>query len=260
MFTNTIGRWGRSATQRPAPQAPAPRKHARNGRQALDGLKHEAPVEPQREPYIPPPFSPEMHEDLERWVERLLNEAADLDNEALRLMNLAEKRREKAAEAERLVWLVRTVPGEPAKPTATEEQASPETSADQEAPPVLAGDLCFGCKRSRDTLPCYSALEGRDVALCARCHPSADEVDDAGADGEEPEPVDVPELPESMTPDVVPAPVSGPAAVPQLVADRARGAYSRYVIGDGDPDTVRLAPVRDGETRTDMPAVNGAVR
>jgi len=246
VFTNTIGRWGRSATQRPAPQAPGPRKHARNGRQALDGLKHEAPVEPQREPYIPAPFSPEMHDDLERWVERLLNEAADMDNEALRLMNLAQKRREKAAEAERLVWLVRTVPGEPAKPKAPDAQEDPQAPVEQEAPPALAGDLCFGCKRSRDTLPCYSALERRDVPLCPRCHPSADEVDDTGADGDEPAPRRPTPTADEGLPEALVSEPFGPAAVPQLQRR--------------DTETIRMPwgkPVVLSDTLTDLMALDG---
>lgn len=260
MFSKSIGRLAANANRRrdaagvrvhpDAGQVPSPAKHrapARGAASALHQIKAEAPTMPKP---LPDAFAFEafalgwMDDDIARM--RL--DAAAKEQRANQLLGEATRLRTAADNWERLRRI--------ADVFSADEPPAPTT---QGAPRAVAGDLCFGCKRSRDTLPCYSALEGRDVALCARCHPSADDIDDAGADGEEPERIE-PELPESMTPAAVPAPVSGPAAVPQLVADRAKSAYSRYVIGDGDPDTVTLSPVRDGETRTDIPAVNGAGR
>lgn len=279
MFSKSIGRLAANASRRrdaagvrvhpDAGQVPSPTKHrapARNAAGALHQIKAEAPTMPKP---LPDAFAFEsfalgwMDDDISRM--RL--DAAAKEQRANQLLGEAVRLRTAADTWERLRRI--------ADVFAADEPPAP---VGQEAPQAVAGDLCFGCERSRDTLPCYSALEGRDVALCPRCHPSADDVDDSGADGEEPEldpfqqaeaeqdaaeaeaeraldaflaaePPHDEELPEALT--------SGPAAVPQLVVDGAKSAYSRYVIGDGDPDTVTLPAVLD-DTLTDLEAVDGA--
>jgi hypothetical protein len=119
------------------------------------------------------------------------------------------------------------------------------------------GDPCFGCGRSGETRMCWSQLEGRDVPLCPRCHPSADVGDDTGADGEEPEAVASPEAMESLT--AAPPQTTGPAAVPPRLFAEGRRAYERYVLDD-DGMTRRTTPdPTNGEADTAiMRRVGGA--
>jgi hypothetical protein len=245
-------------------QVPAPAKHrapARGAGAALKMIEAEAPVAP-----FPVPAGFVAHERTARWLadqlDRLERGAADDEAEANHLLGRAAWARGIAAQMREMRIAAESAP--------TAQPDGPQVPLDDDAP-ALAGDLCFGCGRSRDTLPCYSALEGRDVPLCPRCHPSADEIDDTGADGEEPERVEpttahagscccahceseaskdharahAEDLPEGVAGE--PAPVSGPAAVPQLQQRR-------------DTETIRLPwgkPRVLDDTLIDLYALDG---
>lgn len=188
MSTNSIGRWWQSATRRrlesdvrvhpDAGQVPSPVRHrapARGAAPALTQIRSEAPVQ-QLGGYA---YDPRTLAGIRHRIDQCHEDAEAMDRDAFDLLNRAEHRRREAADLEHLLWLA----------DATQELRAdgPQVPLDPGPRPALAGDRCYGCNRSRDTLPCYSALEGRDVPLCPRCHPSADEIDDSGADGEEPE-------------------------------------------------------------------------
>lgn len=171
---------------RDAGQVPAPTSHrapARNAAAALRQIRANDPATPA--PSQKREAARDGLEYLARYREFLLDRAADWEWQANDLLGLAARDRAAADTLGALFALHADAAPVPLDGGRQEPGVSP----------AVAGDLCFGCKRSRDTLPCYSALEGRDVPLCARCHPSADIVPerDHDADGEEPERVETPD-------------------------------------------------------------------
>ncbi len=221
---------------------PGPPRHRGQPRKARSGsgpvalrtITAEDPVQPQCEPYTPPPFSDAMHRWLEDRIETCRQRAHDRRSEAARQLDLAQADDFEADEWERMRWLADTVPGAPESDAPQGPGRGGARSAGQ----------CFDCGTLDGTVRSFNALEGRDVPLCPRCHPSADEADDAGADGEEPEWVEpttahagkcccadceseaykdhahahAEDLPEGVAGE--PAPVSGPAVVPQFQSRR----------------------------------------
>ncbi len=199
---------------------PGPPRHRGQPRKARSGsgpvalrtITAEDPVQPQCEPYTPPPFSDAMHRWLEDRIETCRQRAHDRRSEAARQLDLAQADDFEADEWERMRWLADTVPGAPESDAPQGPGRGGARSAGQ----------CFGCGTLDGTVRSFNALEGRDVPLCPRCHPSADAVDDQ--DPQEPEPVDE-QLSETAEAaqywatfdPLTPAPFqAGPSAVPQF--------------------------------------------
>lgn len=155
---------GRSATPHRRPRGAAP---------ALHQIEVEAPVwTPPAPGYV---FAASTLGGMRADIGRFRAEAADLEMQANDFLGRASRLRLAAADFEQFLRLA-------AVPVADGPQLP---LGDDYQGPAVAGDPCYGCGRSRDTLPCWNALEGRAVPLCPRCHPSMGAVDEW--DGEEPE-------------------------------------------------------------------------
>lgn len=213
MFTKSIGDRWRNANRRRTEaavrvdravqelaQPPRHRAPVRGARAAMTQIEAEAPVQPRMRPRDGLAIPAVALQDLVGYRERLLGWAADDETMARDLKMRAAQYRAIADGYEKLLALPQAL------------AFGHLVDDDRQG----RGPRCFGCGRPGDTVPCWNQLEGREVPLCPACHPSADEIDDTGADGEEPEHIasasaDLPE-------DLVSSPL-GPwtaAAVPQL--------------------------------------------
>jgi hypothetical protein len=253
VFTNSIGQWRANATRRrierdvrvhrETGQVPSPTTHRRAprwGAQALHQIQAEAPVQPDATPRAAAlPVAPLALADLRCYRDRLLGWAADDETTAADLTDRATRYRAIAAGYDQLLAL-------PEALALLGPDAPPAPRGDEHARRER-GPRCYGCNRPGDTAPCWNGLEGREVPLCPRCHPSADLPDDQ--DPDEPERVDE-QLPETMT-----------AAPPSFLLDPATlppPGMARWQ----DPVTVPTgwwnAPGPDDDTLTTLEPMDGA--
>lgn len=194
----------------------APAKHSR---EALHQVQAEAPVERPVRPRDALTIPAVAIQDLAAYRERLLGWAADDETTAKDLRDRAARYRAIAAGYERMLALPQAL----VFGFGDRYADGPQVPIDERPEPAVTRTVpgaCFGCHQVTETRRCWNQLEGREVPLCARCHPCADIDEDL--DGEEPERVDqyfAEQLPEAMTPA---PPLTGPSAVPGLNGDATK--------------------------------------
>lgn len=274
MFTKSIGRLAANANRRrdaravrihpEVGQVPSPAKHrapARDAAGAMRQIRAEAPPAP-----APLPdafhFEPFALEWMDQDIGRMRADAADKESHANQLLGEAARLRTAADNWERLRRIADVFTTDEPQPPIAEATETDESLPFEVVTQVEDEHMARVARfASRAEAEAYvmrppSSLARIDLYVVGPDDPDAQPWKEAAAAAAAVDTL------ESMSPAGVPAPVSGPAAVPQMdpaVAENAKRAFS-FIVGDGDPDTAMLSPVRDGDTVTDVMAQSGADR